>query len=201
MKKVLVVALIAVAVLPSGPRAAAQLTLDPNEWTVDSNNSGAHFAARHMMVSTVRGQLGRVTGKVWYDGTNVSSIRAEIAVDVKGLTSGVVARDNHLRSEDFFAADRFPTMTFKSKRVEPAAAGHCRLIGDLTIRDVTKEVTFDVEGPSPIVTTPQGKRTAATATVTLNRFDYGLKWNQLIEAGAVVGPDVKVTVDLQATRR
>src|SRR5688572_26261699 len=110
MKKVLVVALIAVAVLPSGPRAAAQLTLDPNEWTVDSSNSGAHFAARHMMVSTVRGQLGRVTGKVWYDGTNVSSIRAEIAVDVKGLTSGVVARDNHLRSEDFFAADRFPTM-------------------------------------------------------------------------------------------
>jgi polyisoprenoid-binding protein YceI len=197
----LVLILALAALVPA--RLAGRIQADPTEWTVDSLNSQAQFAVRHMLVSTVRGQLGPITGKIWYDGTNVSSIRAQAAIDVKGLTTGNKDRDAHLRSDDFFAADKYPTITFKSKRVEPAQAGHFKLIGDLTIRSTTKEVTLDVAGPAPIVTAQGLRRTAATATLTLNRFDYGLKWNDLIElgGGAVVSSDVNITIDLEITRK
>lgn len=164
-------------------------------------HSGASFAVRHLVISTVRGKLGPVTGTVWYDGANVSAIRAEAAIDVSKLNTGDDARDSDLRGADFFDARRFPAIRFKSKRAVPGAGGHFSLVGDLTIRDVTKEVTLDVEGPSPILKTPREQRTVATASVTINRFDYGLKWNQLVETGgAVVGPDVKVTIDLEVIR-
>jgi polyisoprenoid-binding protein YceI len=153
------------------------------------------------MISTVRGKLGPVTGAVWYDGTNVAGIRAEASIDVSKVNTGDDSRDHDLRGADFFDVRRFPAITFKSKRAVPGADGHFSLVGDLTIRDVTKEVTLDVEGPSPILKTPREQRTVATAAVTINRFDYGLKWNQLAEAGgAVVGPDVKVTIDLEVIR-
>ena len=202
---VIVAALVAPA-LVGRPLAATQgraaAPADQTEWTIDPAHSAANFAVRHMLVSTVRGKLGQVTGKVWYDGKTSASIRIDVKIDVKGLSTGNDARDAHLRTPDFFAADQFPAITFKSKRVVPGAAGTFKLIGDLTIRDVTKEVTFEVEGPAPPVTDRGVQRSAATATTTLNRFDYGLKWNNLIEAGgAVVGSDVKVTVDLEVTRR
>jgi polyisoprenoid-binding protein YceI len=203
-RTLLAVVVLALAVAPIAARSSAgvqTLTLDPNEWTIDANHSAAHFAVKHMLVSTVRGQLGKVTGKVWYDGTNVSSIRAEATIDVKAISSGNDARDRDLRGEEFFAVEKYPTATFKSKRVEPGAAGKFKLVGDLTIRTTTKEVTLDVEGPSPILTVQGAKRTAATATVTINRFDYGLRWNQLIEAGPVVAADVVITIDLEAVRR
>lgn len=187
----------------TGPQSgrAGQTPADPAAWRIDSSHSAANFGVRHMLVSTVRGKLGPVSGTVWYDGTNVSSIRAEATIDVKKLTTGNDARDAHLRTPDFFAADQYPTIAFKSKRVVPGAAGHFQLIGDLTIRDVTKEVTLDVDGPEPILKTQREQRTAVTATTTINRFDYGLKWNNLIETGgAVVSPDVKVTIDLEVTR-
>lgn len=193
--------LAAAALMPA--RVAGTMQADPAEWTIDSLNSQALFAVRHMLVSTVRGQLGPITGKVWYDGTNPASIRAQATIDVKGLTTGNKDRDTHLRSDDFFAADKYPTITFKSKRVEPVAAGHFKLIGDLTIRSTTKEVALDVAAPAPIVTGQGLRRTAATATLTLNRFDYGLKWNDLIElgGGAVVSSDVNITIDLEITRK
>jgi polyisoprenoid-binding protein YceI len=196
-----VVALAVVPIAGRPPAAAQTLKLDPNEWTIDANHSAAHFAVKHMLVSTVRGQLGRVTGKVWYDGTNVSSIRADAVIDVKAISSGNESRDGDLRGEEFFAVEKYPTATFKSKRVEPGAAGKFKLVGDLTIRSTTKEVALDVEGPSPILTVQGAKRAAATATVTINRFDYGLRWNQLIEAGPVVSSDVVITIDLEVVRR
>ena len=174
---------------------------DANTWKIDPAHSAANFSVRHLVISTVRGKLGPVTGTVWYDGTNVSAIRAEATIDLKRLNTGDDARDASLRGDDFFGIDRFPTITFKSKRAVPAADGHFSLIGDLTIRDVTKEVTLDVEGPSPILKTQKEQRTVATATLTINRFDYGLKWNRLIETGgAIAGPDVKITIDLEVIR-
>ena len=120
---------------------------------------------------------------------------------MKKLNTGEDARDADLRSDDFFEIDRFPVIKFKSKRAMPGADGHFSLIGDLTIRDVTKEVTLDVEGPSPILKRPKEERTVATATLTINRFDYGLKWNKLVETGgAIVGPEVKITLDLEVIR-
>jgi polyisoprenoid-binding protein YceI len=149
------------------------------------------------MVSTVRGSLGSTTGTIIYDGKNVSSIVAD------------VGRDNHLRSADFFDAETHPTITFKSKRAEAGSDGAFKLIGDLTIRGVTKEVTLNVDAPAAVLTQPGRDgaaptyRTGTPATTTVNRFDYGLKWNSLIEAGggAVVGADVKVTIDLELSRR
>ena len=178
------------------------LSLDPTVWTIDGNHSGASFSVRHLVVSTVRGKMGPVSGKVWYDGTDVTSIRAEAAIDVAKINTGLDTRDSDLRGADFFAVNKYPRMTFKSKRaVRGAAPGKFQLIGDLTIRDVTREVTLEVDGPSEILKLPREWRVVATATTTINRFDYGLKWNQLVETGgAVVGPDVNITIDLEVTR-
>lgn len=180
----------------------APAAADPNLWTIDASHSGASFGVKHMLVSTVRGTLGPVTGKVWYDGKNLSSIKADVAIDVKGLSTSNDRRDAHLRTPDFFAADQFPTITFKSKRVVPGTAGAFKLIGDLTIRDVTKEVTLDVDALPAAITAQGAQRTATSATTTVNRFDYNLKWNSLIEAGgAVVGPDVKIQIDLEVVKK
>lgn len=173
-----------------------------NVWTIDPAHSAANFAVKHMMVSTVRGVLGPVTGSITWDGRNASSISADVTIDVKKISTGVDQRDAHLRTPDFFAADQYPTLKFKSKKVIPGANGAFKLVGDLTIRDVTKEVTLDVDAPATVVTSQGVQRTATTATTTINRFDYNLKWNQLIEAGgAIVGSDVKVTLDLEVTRK
>ena len=207
MPRLFAVTLTAVMAIAISLNAQQKPTASPSQpdtsvWTIDTAHSAAHFGVRHMLVSTVRGTLGPVTGKVWYDGKNLSSIKADVAIDVKGLSTGVAQRDGHLRTPDFFAAAQFPTITFKSKRVVPGAGGAFKLIGDLTIRDVTKEVTLDVDALPPTVTTQGMQRTATSATTTINRFDYGLKWNNLIEAGgAIAGPDVKIQIDLEVVRK
>src|SRR5262245_9733035 len=180
--------------------AATQTPADAMAWQIDGGHSSPTFSVKHLVVSTVRGHMGPMSGTVWYDGKNVSSIRTDATIDVKKLSTNNDARDKDLLGEDFFAADKVPTMTFKSKRVEPVDAGHFKLIGDLTIRGNTREVVLNVEGPSPIVKTARDQRVAATATTTINRFDYGLKWNAFIEGAAVAGTDVSITLDIEATR-
>jgi polyisoprenoid-binding protein YceI len=190
-------------------QAGAQAPADPNAWQIDTAHSAANFAVKHMLVSTVRGTLGAMKGTVWYDGKNVSTVRADVSIDVNGIDTDNANRDTHLKSADFFDAPNHPTITFKSTRAQAGTGGAFKLIGNLTMRGVTKEVTLDVEAPAPVVTQPGRDggaptyRTGASATTTLNRFDYGLKWNSLIEAGggAVVGADVKVTLDLELTKR
>ena len=174
--------------------------LAPNQWRIDGNHSAANFSVRHLMVSTVRGQLGRITGTLEYDGKDVRSIKADVSVDVNGVNTQNENRDKHLRSDDFFDVANHPTITFKSKRVEPGADGKFKLIGDLTIRGTTKEVALDVEGPSPIVKTQRGVATGASATTKIKRLEYGLKYNNMVEAGPVVGDEVTITIDIEATR-
>jgi len=198
----LTLAAVVAAAISLNAQQPAPAAADPNAWTIDSSHSAANFGVRHMMVSTVRGNLGPVTGKIWYDGKNISSVKADVSIDVKGLSTGVANRDAHLRTPDFFAAEQYPTITFKSKRVVPGAAGAFKLIGDLTIREVTREVTLDVDALPATVTAQGAQRTATSATTTINRFDYNLKWNSLIEAGgAVVGPDVKIQIDLEVVKK
>ena len=187
----------AIAQTPTGQPAAG-----PNTWAVDTAHSSAGFSVKHMMVSTVRGTLGPVKGTIDYDGKSLESIRADISIDVTGINTGVANRDNDLKSPNFFDVAKFPTATFKSKRVEGAGAGKFKLIGDLTLHGVTKEVTLDVEGPStPIKTQQGGLKAGASATTTINRKDFGLQYNQLIEAGPVVGDEIKVTIDVEANKR
>ena len=177
-----------------------QPPLGPNQWRLDGSHSAANFSVRHMMVSTVRGQLGRITGTLEYDGKDVNTIKADVSIDVNGINTQNEGRDKHLRSADFFDVETHPNITFKSKRVEAAGSGKFKLIGDLTIRGTTKEVALDVEGPSPVVKTQRGIATGASAIAKINRLEYGLKWNNMVEAGPVVSDEVTITIDIEATR-
>lgn len=191
----------ALPVLAAGRATPGAARGEAIEWKIDSVHSAANFSVRHLVVSTVRGKLGPITGSVWFDGADPATIRADAKIDINHLSTGDDSRDRDLRGPDFFAIAKYPFITFKSRRATPGTGGHFNLIGDLTIRDVTREVALDVEGPSPVLKTAREQRTAATATMTLNRFDYGLKWNQLVESTtAIVGPDVKITIDIEIVR-
>lgn len=191
---------------PTQPAAAAQQQrppqppLGPNQWRIDGGHSAANFAVRHNVVATVRGQLGRISGTIEYDGKDINSVKADVAVDMNGITTANENRDKHLRSADFFDVPNHPTLTFKSKRVEPGANGRFKLVGDLTIRGNTKEVALDVEGPSPVVKGPRGLLTGATATTRISRKEFGVLWNNMIETLPVVGDEVTVTIDLELNR-
>jgi polyisoprenoid-binding protein YceI len=170
-------------------------------WTIDSNHTSAQFAVKHMMVSTVRGKLGKVSGAVMWDGINQNSVQADVTIDVAGLDTGVEARDKDLRSETFFNVADYPNIVFRSKRAIPGTDGQFKLVGDLTIRGTSKEVTLDVEGPSPAQKTRNNLRTGASATTVINRRDFGLMYNRLLETGgAVVGDEIRITIDLEVTR-
>jgi polyisoprenoid-binding protein YceI len=182
---------------PGAPRQAAS----PNTWTVDSGHSSASFSVKHMLVSTVRGTLGPIKGTIEYDGSTPDSLKADVSIDVTAITTGNASRDNDLRSPTFFDIAKYPTATFKSTRVEPVGAGRFKLTGDLTLHGVTKEVTLTVDGPSPAVKTQTGLKVGASATTTLNRRDFGLQYNAMIEAGPVVSDDVQVTIDIEANKR
>ena len=181
---------------PAGPAAG------PNTWTVDPNHSSAGFSVKHMMVSTVRGTLGPVKGTIEYDGKSVESIKADITVDGSGINTGNDNRDKDLKSgEGLFEVAKYPTVTFKSKRAAASGAGTFKLVGDLTIHGVTKEVTLDVEGPSAPIKQGPMLRTGATATGTVNRKDFGLSYNRMVEATPMVSDEVKITIDVEATKR
>jgi polyisoprenoid-binding protein YceI len=198
---VVAAATIALAVPILGQTPAGQ-PAPAGAWQVDPAHSAAHFSVKHMMVSTVRGTLGKVTGTIDYDGTSVQGIKADVTIDVAAVNTGNDSRDSDLRSPNFFDVAKYPTITFKSKRVETAGQGKFRMIGDLTMHGVTKEVTLDVEGPSPILKPPTGpQRVGAAVTATLNRRDYGLQYSRMIEAAPVVGDEIQVQVDIEATKR
>jgi polyisoprenoid-binding protein YceI len=180
------------------PAAAPQL--GPTQWRIDPSHSAANFSVRHLMVSTVRGTLGRVNGTVEYDGKDVRSIKADVTIDVNGIDTQNEKRDGHLRSPDFFDAANHTSVTFKSKRVEPGANGGFKLVGDLTIRGTTKEVVLDAEAPSPLVKGMGGVVIGTTATTRIKRLEYGLKYNSMVEAGPVVGDEVTITLDIEIGR-
>jgi len=185
----------------AGPAPAPPATASTNTWRVDSSHSSAGFSVRHMMVSTVRGSLGPISGTVEYDGKTVTSVKADITIDVTKINTGNERRDNDLRNADFFDVARYPTIIFKSKRVQPGGEGRFGLVGDLTMHGVTKEVTLEVEGPSPTVKDQRGGlKIGATATTKLNRREFGLNYNNLIEAGPVVADEVTVTIDIELNK-
>jgi polyisoprenoid-binding protein YceI len=171
-------------------------------WNIDPAHSAATFTVRHMMVSNVKGSFGRMEGTVEFDGTNLTGIKANAKIDTTTITTNNEKRDAHLKSADFFDVNAHPTITFVSKRAEPAGNGRFRLIGDLTMRGVTKEVVLDVEGPTEPFTAQGAQRVGATATTTLNRQDYGVSWSRALDGGGVVVSDeVRVTIDLALVRK
>ena len=167
-------------------------------WNIDPAHSNAQFSVRHMMISNVKGEFTKVSGQVLFDSNKPETLSVEASIDVSTINTREHDRDNHLKSPDFFHVEEYPTITFKSKRAEKSSDG-LKLTGDLTIRGTTREVTLDVEGPTPPVKDPWGNtRVGASAATKINRKDFGLMWNMPIEAGGfMVGDEVKITVDVE----
>jgi len=180
------------------PAAAANST-----WQIDPQHSSAQFAVRHLGLSTVRGAFSKLSGAVLLDGQDISKSSVEVTIDVNTVDTREPDRDKDLRSERFFDVAHFPTMTFKSKKVEQLAPGKLRVTGDLTIHGITKEVLLDVDGLTAPVKDPWGnQRVAASATTKINRQDYGVKWNaKLDNGGVVVGDDVNITIDVELIQK
>ncbi len=190
------VALVA-PVLAQTPAAPA----GPNTWTVDTGHSAAGFSVKHLLVSTVRGTLGPIKGTIDYDGKSLDSLKADITIDVSAINTGNQNRDNDLKSANFFDVAQVPTATFKSKRAVADGAGKFKLTGDLTMHGVTKELTLTVEGPSAPLKQGQNLRVGASATGTINRRDWGLQYSRMVEATPMVGDEVQITIDVEATKR
>jgi polyisoprenoid-binding protein YceI len=170
-----------------------------SNWNLDPNHSSAQFSVRHLGLSTVRGAFSTVKGTVSFDDKDVTKSTVDVTIDVNSVDTRQPDRDKDLKSDKFFDAANFPSITFKSTKVEQASAGKLKVTGDLTIRGTTKSVVLDVDGPTAPVKDPWGnQRAAASATTKVNRQDYGVKWNaKLDNGGVVVGDDVNITIDIE----
>ena len=169
-------------------------------WTIDPHHTAPQFAVRHLLVATVRGYFEKIHGTIQMVGTDVRTIVVNVTIDVASVNTRVKMRDNDLRSDNFFNVAKYPTLTFVSKKSEPVAPGRFNLTGDLTIHGVTKEVVLDVEGPTPPLTSGRETRIGATATTKINRHDFGLHYNPLVEAAPVVGDEISITLDVEAVK-
>jgi len=186
------------AAILSLPASAATST-----WQLDPAHSAAQFSVRHLAISTVRGAFSKVTGAVIFDDKDVSKSSVDVAIDVSTVDTREPNRDKDLRSDHFFDVAQYPTITFKSKKVEQAGTGKLKITGDLTIHGVTKEVVLDVDGPTAPVKDPWGnQRVAVNATTKINRQDFGVKWNATMDnGGVVVGDEVSINIDAEMIQK
>lgn len=168
-------------------------------WKMDPAHSAAEFKVKHMMISNVKGRLSGLSGTLTEHLTDKTLSAVEASIDVATLTTGDAQRDAHLKSADFFEVEKYPTMTFKSTKVVQKGEEEYVVTGDLTIRGVTKPVTFTVEGPSAPTKDPWGNtRIGLSATTKINRKDFGLNWNAALETGGfLVGEDVQIALDVE----
>jgi polyisoprenoid-binding protein YceI len=168
-------------------------------WNIDPVHSVVEFKVRHMMISNVKGQFSKVTGVLTLDEAKPENSRVETSIDVASVDTRDAQRDGHLKSADFFDAEKFPAITFKSTSVKQTGQGRGTVEGDLTIHGVTRKIVLDVEGPTSPGKDPWGNtRVAVSATTKISRKDYGLIWNASLETGGVlVGDEVTITLDVQ----
>lgn len=180
----------------TAPTLRAVYAIDPAHSTVD-------FKVRHMMVSNVRGEFSGVSGALTFDAANPGNSKVEATIDAATLNTRESQRDQHLKSADFLDVANFPTITFVSRNFLALSPERWKVAGDLTIHGVTRQVTLDVEGPTPETKDPWGGiRIGAEATTKISRKDFGLMWNVALEAGGVlVGDEVTIHLELELTRQ
>jgi polyisoprenoid-binding protein YceI len=171
-------------------------------WQIDAAHSEIQFSARHMMISTVRGQFKNFTGTVEADEQNPIAAHVDVRIETTSLVTGDEKRDGHLRSPDFFDVETYPYITFKSTRVERLNDQHGKLYGDLTIRDVTKPVTLDIEYAGQ-ATSPWGTTSAGfSAQTKISRKEWGLNWNVALETGGwLVSDEIKISIELELVKQ
>ncbi|RKH50129.1 YceI family protein [Corallococcus llansteffanensis] len=172
-----------------------------NLWNIDTTHTGIHFSVRHMVIAKVRGSFQQFSGTLTLDEEDLTAAAVSVRIDTASINTGVAQRDNHLRSPDFFDVEKFPAMTFQSTKVEKGSGKGLRVTGHLTIRDVTREVVLEAEALG-VGKDPWGNLKAAfEAKTTIDRRDFGLTWNQALEAGGVlVGEKIEITLEVQAAR-
>src|SRR5271165_6034294 len=177
--------------------AAPQTTT--TTWNIDPAHSVAEFKVKHMMISNVKGQFAKVSGSLTLDETDLTKSRAEASIDAASIETRDAQRDAHLKSADFFDVEKFPTLSFKTTRINSAGVGELKAEGDLTIHGITRKVVFTVEGPTPPAKDPWGNtRVGLSATTKINRKDFGLTWNAALETGGVlVGDEVTISLDVE----
>jgi polyisoprenoid-binding protein YceI len=175
--------------------------MNNSNWNIDAAHTGINFSVRHMVVSKVRGRFGKYTGTITLDDADITRSSVEVSIDAASIDTGVADRDAHLRSPDFFDVEKFPELHFRSKRIEPVDDTRHRVIGDLTIRGVKREVALDAEyggrGKDPW----GNERIGFVAKTSIDRKEFGLTWNQVLEAGGVlVGDRIEIELDVQGVR-
>lgn len=171
-------------------------------WKIDNSHTRANFSVRHMMISWVHGTFDKIEGEIEFDPRNPEATQVDIKIAAESIHTGDGQRDAHLKSPDFLNVEKYPYLSFKSKSVKVLDESHARLIGDLTIRDITREVELEVEYAG-MVKSPWGSTSAGfTATTQINRKDWNLTWNVALETGGVlVGDMVKITIELEMVQQ
>jgi polyisoprenoid-binding protein YceI len=175
------------------------VTSPTSTWNIDPVHSAAEFKIRHLMISNVKGTFPKISGVLTLDEANPANSSVEASIEVESIETRDANRDTHLKSAEFFDVEKFPTMSFKSTKVTPSGAGEGTVQGDLTIRDVTKSVTFEVEGPTPATKDPWGNlRVGISATTKISRKEFGLTWSAPMETGGVlIGDEVTITLEVE----
>ncbi len=171
-------------------------------YQIDAAHSAAHFSVRHMMISNVRGEFTKLSGSIVFDHDNPAGSSIDAEIDAASISTRDAQRDGHLKSAEFLDVEKFPVIIFHGTGI----SGHAtewRVKGDLTIHGVTRQVTLEVDGPTPETKDPWGNlRIGASATSKIDRKDFGLTWNAALEAGGVlIGDEVKITIDIEAIRQ
>jgi polyisoprenoid-binding protein YceI len=173
--------------------------MSTSTWNIDPTHSHAEFKVRHLMISNVKGSFLKIAGTLTLDESDLAQSSAEATIEVASIDTRDAQRDAHLKSADFFDVEKFPTMSFKSTKVTPTGAAEGTVEGDLTIRDITKPVVFQVEGPTAQTKDPWGNlRVGAAATTKISRKEFGLTWSAPLEAGGVmIGDEVTITLEVE----
>jgi polyisoprenoid-binding protein YceI len=172
-------------------------------WNIDADHSSVGFKVRHMMISNVKGDFGKVSGVVDIDDKDLTKSKVEVSIETASISTGVAKRDEHLKGADFFDVAKYPAMTFVSQKVKKAGNGKLKVTGLLTLHGITKEVVLDVEGPTNASKDPWGNiKRGATATAKINRKDYGLTYNAALESGGVlVGEEITIALEIELLKK
>lgn len=172
-------------------------------WSIDPEHSLVGFKIRHMMITNVKGNFPAFSGTVEIDDKDLTRSKVEASIETASINTNISKRDEHLRSPDFFDVAKYPLMTYVSTKVEKAGAGKLRVIGNLTLHGVTREVILHVDGPTAAFKDPWGNlRRGASATAKINRKDFGLNWNTAIESGGVlIGEEVAIEIELELIKK
>lgn len=172
-------------------------------WQIDPAHTNVEFTVRHMMISNVKGQFQKTAGTITANGNDPASAKIDATIDASSVYTRVERRDADLKSPNFLDVEKYPTITFKSTKVEADGPNKWKVTGDLTLHGVTRPVVLEVEGSGATISDPMGNtRAGASATTNIKRSDFGLTWNKALEAGGVmVGDEVAISIDVEAIKK